>query len=269
MAYHVQALSQQCDKLGDRVLKFQTKSGTVNVNIPDHEALNAAISRRFDAGEGFALATLNLDHLVKLASDKSFADAYLAQDFVVADGNPIVWLSRLAKKPVTLLPGAELVVPLAQLAASRSLPVALIGSTSLTLEGAATALRSHVPGLNIVAQIAPPFGFDSHSSAADELLDQAVESGARLCFLALGAPKQEILATRGRARAPKLAFASIGAGLDFLAGTQTRAPKWARRFALEWLWRMLNNPTRLFARYLSCFAILPSLAFDAYLQRRK
>ncbi len=250
-------------------MKFQTEGGSISVNIPDRDSLIAAINHRFETGEGFALATLNLDHLVKLATDQSFRDAYLAQDFVVADGNPIVWLSRFAKQPVTLLPGSELVVPLAQLAASRSLPIALIGSTSHALECAAAALRSQVPGLKIVAQIAPPFGFDSQNIAADELLDQAAESGARLCFLALGAPKQEILAARGRVRVPTLAFASIGAGLDFLAGTQTRAPKWVQNIALEWLWRVLKSPTRLFVRYLSCFAILPSLTFDAYLQRRK
>jgi N-acetylglucosaminyldiphosphoundecaprenol N-acetyl-beta-D-mannosaminyltransferase len=255
--------------LKDRVLKFQTKGESISVNIPDWDSLNAAINHRFEAGKGFALATLNLDHLVKLASDQSFGNAYQAQDFVVADGNPIVWLSRLAKQPVSLLPGSELVVPLAQIAASRSLPIALIGSTSDALERAAANLKSQIPGLEIISQIAPPFGFDPQSAAADDVLDQVAASGAKLCFLALGAPKQEILAARGRMRAPTLAFASIGAGLDFLAGTQNRAPKWVQRFALEWLWRLLRSPSRLFVRYLSCFAILPSLTFDAYLQRRK
>lgn len=237
--------------------------------MPDWGSLEAAINHRFETGEGFALATLNLDHLVKLASDQSFGIAYQVQDFVVADGNPIVWLSRFARQPVSLLPGSELVVPLAQLAASRSLPVALIGSTADVLERAAATLNSQIPGLEIAAQISPPFGFDPQSTAADELLDQAAKSGAKLCFLAFGAPKQEILAARGRARTPTLAFVSVGAGLDFLAEAQTRAPKWVQRFALEWLWRLFKNPTRLFVRYLYCLAILPSLTFDAYLQRRK
>ena len=95
------------------------------------------------------------------------------------------------------------------------------------------------------------------------------ESGAGLCFLALGAPKQEILAARGRRIAPKVGFASIGAGLDFLAGHQTRAPRIVRMLALEWLWRALQSPRRMVPRYAKCFAILPGLTVQALRQRGK
>jgi exopolysaccharide biosynthesis WecB/TagA/CpsF family protein len=100
------------------------------------------------------------------------------------------------------------------------------------------------------------------------MLDELAASGARVCFLALGAPKQEILAARGFARHPGLGFVSIGAGLDFIAGHQTRAPVWVRRIAAEWLWRMLGNPRRLARRYLECIAILPSLTRRAIASRQ-
>ena len=88
-----------------------------------------------------------------------------------------------------------------------------------------------------------------------------------MVFLALGSPKQEILAARGRMLVPEIGFASIGAGLDFLAGTQTRAPRIFRKLALEWLWRMLSNPRRLGLRYLHCMAILPGQVLGALRQR--
>ncbi len=244
-------------------MQFSTVKGPVAVSIASHGALEAAVRGRFAAKDGFALATINLDHLVKLAKDTVFAEAYLAQDFVVADGNPIVWLSRMAGQPVELLPGADLVVPLAQWAAEEGTPVALIGSTEEALAAAAGVLKQHADGLEVAACIAPPMGFDPDSEAADAVLKQAADAGARMAFLALGAPKQERLAARGRTVVPQMGFASIGAGLDFLAGTQNRAPAWVRKLALEWLWRALSNPARLAGRYARCIAILPRLIREA------
>lgn len=248
-------------------MQFSTRTKPITVNIADRRTLEAALRARFASGEGFALATVNLDHLVKLQSDVAFCEAYLAQDFVVADGNPIVWLSRLAQKPVELLPGAELILPLMQWAAEDNVPIALIGSTEVALESAAKALQAQVPNLQVAATLAPPMGFDPDSTAADDLLHEAAEAGARLAFLALGAPKQERLAAHGREIAPQMGFASIGAGLDFWAGTQNRAPLWVRKLALEWLWRALSNPSRLAVRYLRCIAALPRLTAEALKQR--
>jgi exopolysaccharide biosynthesis WecB/TagA/CpsF family protein len=104
---------------------------------------------------------------------------------------------------------------------------------------------------------------------ADEILGELDRRGIRLCFLALGAPKQETLARRGRALAPGVGFASIGAGLDFLGGHQRRAPLWVRRIAMEWLWRALTSPLRLGPRYARCFAILPAQITRALALRRQ
>ena len=238
-------------------MKFRTGTGEIAVNTPTQAALEAEVAARLADGRGFALATLNLDHLVKLAADPGFRAAYQAQDLVVADGNPIVWLARLARRPVDLMPGSDLVIPLAGLAAQGGHTVALVGSTDESLRRAASALRAAVPGLQVACTIAPPFGFDPEGPGADAILREVADSGARLCFIALGAPKQELFAARGRSVAPGVGFTSIGAGLDFLSGSQTRAPLWVRQLALEWLWRMLGQPRRMLMRYLHCFRILP------------
>lgn len=248
-------------------MKFRTGEGEIAVNIATRAALEAEVSTRLAKGRGFALATLNLDHLVKLAADPGFRAAYHAQDLVVADGNPIVWLSRLARQPVDLLPGSDLVIPLARLAARGGQSVALVGSTEESLRRAGAALKTAAPGLSVACTIAPPFGFDPEGPGADAILRGVEASGARLCFIALGAPKQELFAARGRTVAPSVGFASIGAGLDFLSGNQTRAPLWVRRLALEWLWRLLGQPGRMLKRYLHCFRILPGHTLRALKQR--
>ncbi len=249
-------------------MEFRFGSTTIRVNMADRDALLRAVAARLTARQGFALATLNLDHLVKLRQSPTFRAAYAAQDLVVADGNPIVWLSRLAGRRVELVPGSDLVLPLARLAAGQGVALALVGSTPAALDGAAAHLQAAVPGLRIAARLAPPMGFDPAGAAAADLLAEVADSGARLCFLALGAPKQELLAARGRGIAPGVGFASVGAGLDFLAGQQQRAPDWVRRIAMEWAWRMLTSPRRLVPRYAACAAILPGQVVQALALRR-
>ncbi|HEY6918052.1 MAG TPA: WecB/TagA/CpsF family glycosyltransferase, partial [Tabrizicola sp.] len=156
----------------------------------------------------------------------------------------------------------------AALAARLDTPLAFLGSTAPVLEAAAVALKAANPGLRVAACLAPPYGFDPESATADAMLDEIAASGARLCLLALGAPKQELLAARGLQRHPQLGFLSIGAGLDFIAGHQTRAPVWVRKIAMEWLWRMLLSPRRLARRYLDCALVLPGLAGTAVKARR-
>lgn len=248
-------------------MKIRVCKGEIEVNLPDAGALIEAVRGRMRAGEGFALATINLDHMVKLRNDSGFRAAYRAQDFVVADGNPIVWLARLAGERLSLVPGSDLVLPLARLAAEEGVKLGLVGSTEESLAAAGAALEAAVPGLEIAARIAPPMGFDPDGSEAGDILKELQASGVGLVFLALGAPKQERLAARGRLEVPGIGFASIGAGLDFLSGAQRRAPRWVRTIAMEWAWRMLSAPGRLVPRYARCFAILPGHMWRALRMR--
>lgn len=234
--------------------------GMLRVTAPSRSGLIADLRARMAAGQGFAVATLNLDHLVKLGRDPAFRDAYAAHGHVTADGNPIVWLSRLAGRPIDLVTGSELILPVVRAAAETGTPVALFGATEPALAAAAEALLREVPDLRIAARIAPPMGFDPQGPGADRAIAEIGASGAGLCLLALGAPKQEIFAARASARLPQVGFVSIGAGLDFLAGTQRRAPRWVQRLAAEWLWRMAANPRRLAGRYADCLRILPGEA---------
>lgn len=247
----------------------ETPAGHVTVTVPDQPSLLADLGQRLAKGRGFSVATLNLDHAVKLTRDPAFRTAYAAQTHVTADGNPIVWLSRLAGQSVELVPGADLIVPLARLVAEKQVPVAFFGATEASLQAAAEAMRKEVPGIDIVATLAPPMGFDPHGTEADAAVAQLRDSGARLVFLALGAPKQEIFAARAQEALSGVGFVSIGAGLDFLAGAQTRAPAWVRRLAAEWLWRMLSSPKRLAARYGACLLALPGLTWRAWTAGRK
>ncbi|MEM6942542.1 MAG: WecB/TagA/CpsF family glycosyltransferase [Pseudomonadota bacterium] len=246
---------------------FTLPGTSARITAPSWDALLSTVEARLAARAGFSLATLNLDHLVKLRKDAAFREAYAAHDLVTADGNPIVWLARLAGHPVELVPGADLIVPLAAAAARQGVSVALVGSTEDTLEAAATRLRTAAPALEIALLHAPARGFDPNGDAAKALIERIGESGAGLCLLALGAPKQERFAAMAQSKLPGIGFASLGAALDFAAGRQQRAPVLVRKLALEWVWRLATEPKRLAGRYLACVLLLPRLLAAALAYR--
>lgn len=250
-------------------MQFRFADGvTVGINIRDSASLLDGVRDHLRAGRGFAIATLNVDHLQRLGEDGAFGRAYMAHDMICADGNPIVWLSRLAGERISLVPGSDLVVPLMQVAAAGGWPVALIGGNDDSMDKAGRRLQELVPGLNIVLRHAPGFPFDPDGAEADQVIGMIRTSGARLCLLALGAPRQERFAIRARDALQGVGLASIGAGLDFLSGHQRRAPKLLRQARMEWMWRMLSNPRRLAARYAKGFTILPGHAIAAMRQGR-
>lgn len=235
----------------------------VVVNMTTRAQLLADLQQRLETKQGFSVATLNLDHVVKLRKLPRFRLAYIRHSHVTADGNPIVWFSRLAGEPVSLLPGSELIFPAITCAMSAQVPVALFGSTPETLTLTKASLLARFPDLQIAATLSPPMEFDPEGPDADRYISDLGASGAGLVFLALGAPKQEIFAERASAALPGIGFMSIGAGLDFISGQQVRAPKIVRRFAAEWLWRLARDPRRLLGRYAACAAVMPSLFVSA------
>jgi N-acetylglucosaminyldiphosphoundecaprenol N-acetyl-beta-D-mannosaminyltransferase len=233
--------------------------GGVTVNVMTMaQAINAIITgarRR----ETFSVYTLNLDHFVKLRKNASFRAAYHQARFVTADGFPIVMMGRLAGTEVMRTTGADMVIPLCREAARHQLPIFLFGSTRLALAASVRRLIRRYGDLEFAGCLAPGPDFDPWSADADFAIERIRRSGARICFLALGAPKQEIFAARCLDELPGTALVCIGAALDFIGGTQSRAPHFAQRSGLEWLWRMAKDPWRLAPRYARCIAAVPRL----------
>ena len=226
---------------------FEIEGQVVNVASAD-EAIGAIIARLARPGS-FMLCTLNLDHLVKLRSDAAFARAYRKAEFVTADGFPIVTLARMSGRAIGLTTGSDLVMPLCQAAAEAGLPIFLFGTSEEALAIAGARLMQAAPGLDIRGRLSPSRDFSVDSEEAREAIQAIERSGARICFVALGAPRQEIFAAAAIEQTSDIAFLSIGGSLDFIAGLQTRSPPFLRRLKLEWAWRLASDPRRLGGRY--------------------
>jgi exopolysaccharide biosynthesis WecB/TagA/CpsF family protein len=231
----------------------------ITINVPSLPEAVSSIVSAAQHGDNFSVCTLNLDHVVQLQQHANFRAAYRRARFVTADGFPIVVLSRLMGTRIERTTGADLVEPVCAEARKKGLPVFLLGANDLTLNMTARRLSERFRGLQIAGCLAPGPGFDPYSSEADAAIETIRASGARLCFVALGAPRQELFAARCLDELNGTGVLCIGAALDFIAGTQSRAPTIARRTGLEWAWRMLREPRRLGPRYVKCMSVVPRL----------
>lgn len=239
----------------------------VSVQTFSLQEASTRICEDVSSGKAFSVFTLNLDHIVKLRRNGAFRAAYDRARIVLADGFPIVLSGRLQGRHVARTTGADLIEPLCAEASSRDLPILLFGSTFETLTVAARALKARHRNLTIAGIYAPQHGLDVLSDQANEGMDFIRNSGARICFVALGAPKQEIFSDRCAQEMEGVSFICIGAGLDFIAGHQLRAPKIFQTLGCEWLWRVVNDPRRLARRYLECLYVFPGVVLDGLARR--
>lgn len=239
------------------------------VNVADLDEAVDAIIQSAKRGESFSVFTLNLDHLDKLRRSSRFREAYAKARYVTADGAPIALLAARQGARITRTTGSDLIAPLALAAAQHALPVYLYGTTTDVLASAAAHLTKLAGrDLRIAGAESPRHGFDPEGAEADAALDRIAASGAGLCLVALGAPKQELFAAHAVERNINVGFVCIGAGLDFLAGTQTRAPAFMQRYGMEWAWRLATNPRRLATRYARCALVLAEIMLLAPMKER-
>ena len=240
-----------------------------NITAPSLAAALADIIAAAKASKAFTVFTLNLDHIVKLRRNPEFRNAYTNADIITADGAPVAWLARFQNASIERATGADLLIPLANAAAEAQLSVFLFGTSADVMARAGRELGDQTDGtIDIAGTLAPSMTFNPTGPEADAAIAKIKASGARLCFIALGAPKQEVFAEYARSQGLACGMICIGAALDFIAGEQVRAPQAMRNNGLEWVWRLATNPRRLGRRYAECAAVFADLIVLAPLRQR-
>ncbi len=167
---------------------------------------------------------------------------------VASDGMPLVWALRRQAHRAERVAGPDLTLELCERAAAEAMPVYLYGSVPETMNALVTALRKRFPDLVLAGYEAPPAL--PRKPPIDPGVGARIEaSGARLVLVGLGCPKQDFWMA---AHAPRLsaALVGVGAAFEFHAGITPRAPRWMQRHGLEWLFRLMSEPRRLWKRYL-------------------
>jgi N-acetylglucosaminyldiphosphoundecaprenol N-acetyl-beta-D-mannosaminyltransferase len=208
-----------------------------------------AVDRLIARGRPSFFVTANLHYAMLCHRDPQLADLNGRAAFLLADGMPMVWYSRLMKDPLPeRVAGADLLLALCRRAAQRGYRVFLLGAAPEVARAAAANLTARYPGLQIVGVQSPPCRPLSEEEQRD-LVAQIRQSQADLLFVALGQPKGEKWLDEHCQSLGVPACVQIGASLDFVAGRVRRAPRWMQRIGLEWAYRLLGEPGRLAPRY--------------------
>jgi N-acetylglucosaminyldiphosphoundecaprenol N-acetyl-beta-D-mannosaminyltransferase len=236
-------------------MSYSDRSSVAVLGVPfDNVSMDEALALLEEKinEEGFhQIATANVDFLMHSIRDKELQEILCSCDLVVPDGMPIVWAARLmGMRLKERVSGVDLVPRLAALAAERGYGMYLLGATEQSSRQAAEFLKQSFPSLRIVGRYSPP-----RSSLAEmdheAILSRIERAKPEILLVAMGNPKQEkwLAMHRNRLRVPLCM--GVGGSLDFLAGTVSRAPLWMQRSGLEWLHRVLQEPSRLAKRYLN------------------
>ncbi|MCC7369041.1 MAG: WecB/TagA/CpsF family glycosyltransferase [Chloroflexi bacterium] len=196
------------------------------------------------------IVTVNLDFVAISRRDSYFRETLNKADLAVADGMPLVWVSKLTDEPVPeRLTGVELLDECCRVAVETDSSIFLLGAAPGVADEAALTLQERFPGLKIAGVYAPPFGPLTHEEN-ERILATINAAQPEFLFVALGAPQQDIWIRANRDRLDVPVAMGVGCVLDLLAGVVSRAPRWMQHAGLEWLFRLLQEPHRLWRRYI-------------------
>lgn len=199
-----------------------------------------------------ALITPNVDHLVKLQKDEDFYKIYQQAEWVVCDSKILYLMSKLLKVSLPeAIPGSSFFT--AYYMYHKNDPnckIFLLGAAEGIAEKARQNINRKIGREIVVGAHSPSYGFEKNEKECEELVKIVNASGANVLLVGVGAPKQEKWIMKYRDRMPNVdVFMALGATIDFEAGTLKRAPKMWQKCGMEWLYRTLKEPKRLFKRY--------------------
>jgi len=215
----------------------------------DRATASARISRFLEVGVPRQIVTVNLDFLYLAEQNAEFRATINEADMAVPDGMPLVWLSRVIGVPLAgRITGVELVNESCLLAVRKGVGVFFLGGTPEVASAAAARVRDLYPGL-VVHQYAPPFGPISPDED-ERIVEKILRARPGFLFVALGAPRQDLWIRAHRERLGVPIAMGVGCVLDLLAGVASRAPTWMQSAGLEWTYRLIREPRRLWRRYL-------------------
>ena len=201
--------------------------------------------------EGGWIVTANLDHLRRLARDRSYRGLCDGADLVVADGMPLLWASRVQATPLPQrVAGSDFIWTLSEAAAAADRSLFLLGGAPGTAEEAGRILEAKYPGLRVADAYCPPIGFEDDSQIVAEMQRRLEAARPDIVYVALGSPKQEQWIAKLRPALPAAWWIGVGISFSFVCGQVKRAPIWMQRCGIEWIHRLVQEPRRLFKRYI-------------------
>jgi N-acetylglucosaminyldiphosphoundecaprenol N-acetyl-beta-D-mannosaminyltransferase len=231
-------------------VRGRLKLGGVLIDQVDLVEAGRRIEGFLRTGRPHQIVTVNLDFLSIAHYNDRFREVLNRSDLAVADGMPLVWASHLRGEPLPeRVTGGSLVAECCRLAAASGEGVFLLGAGPGVASVAGATLAARFPGLRIVGAYSPPMGPLSRRQNA-RILNMVRSARPGFLFVALGAPRQDLWIAEHMDYLGVPVAMGVGSVLDVIAGVVNRAPPWMQQVGLEWTYRLLHEPRRLWRRYL-------------------
>jgi N-acetylglucosaminyldiphosphoundecaprenol N-acetyl-beta-D-mannosaminyltransferase len=234
----------------------------------DALTIERAVARCVDAvedGDSLSIGVVNAAKIVRMRRDARLRRAVLGCDLILADGQSVVWASRLAGAPLPeRVAGIDLLQALLPEAALRGYRVYFLGARPEALGRMLDALEEAYPTLQVAGARDGYYSADEAPAVAQEIRD----AKADLLFLGMSSPKKELFEQRWGPHTGAHVIHGVGGSFDVLAGEVRRAPLWWRKRGLEWLYRAIQEPLRLGPRYLTTNVQFIALVAAEVLRRK-
>lgn len=222
------------------------------LNIPVDNVSLAELLEKLTKNGGFVV-TPNVDYIVKLQREVDLWKAYHLADYRLCDSKILEYTFKLLGHPIKeKISGSDLFPAFYNYNKdNEDIKIYLLGAQEGVAQQAKEKINKKVGRDIVVEAYSPSFGFEKNQAECEEIIDNINKSGANVLAIGVGAPKQEKWIMQYSHRLPRVkTFLAIGATIDFEAGFKPRAPKWVSNMGLEWLYRLLSEPKRLWKRYL-------------------
>ena len=221
----------------------------VNVSLTSYEFVVEQVLSWVKTHKSRYVCAANVHMLMEAHDSPGYMTVVNSADLVTPDGMPLVWIMRLkGQRNQQRVYGPTMMLHVLEAAADENIPVGFYGSSPEVLQSLLARLQVRFPNLKVGYSFSPPFQ-EINQEADMEIAGRINASSARILFVGLGCPKQEkwMAEHRGKVNAVML---GVGAAFDFHAGLKSQAPAWMQKIGLEWFYRFVAEPRRLWRRYL-------------------
>lgn len=223
--------------------------GTHVNNLTLQETVQA-IGQFVDARQQAYVVEVNTDVMIKIEEDAYLRRITDEADLVLVDGQPLVWVAKMYKRPVKeKVSGSDLSLALCRMAQEKGYSLFILGGKEGVAATAKERLEKQFPGLAVAGVYSPPLGFEKDETELAKVRNSISAVSPDIVLTCFGCPKQEKWIYENYRGIDARVFLCAGATVDFLAGNVRRAPAWISRIGLEWFYRFLKEPKRLFKRY--------------------
>ena len=220
----------------------------MRVDVTNYPDASSRIIHWADEGRSGYVCAANVHMVMETHDDPSFNQVVNAADLVTPDGMPLVWALRMmGVEHATRVYGPDLTLHVCAAAAKNNMPIGLYGGTEESLVDFERFLQERYPGIQIACKIAPPFRPLTPEEDA-KYTEMINASGVKVLFVGIGCPKQEKWMAEHKSTIQAMML-GVGAAFDFHTGRVKQAPGWMQKIGMEWFFRLLMEPQRLWKRY--------------------